>query len=54
MELYIKEGELYIRDAGSRNGIYIGNDRVYEAKITPDVDVVLAKVARIRNAKNKM
>ncbi len=48
MEVYVKDGEVYIRDVGSRNGIYIGNDRIYEAKITPDVDVVLAKVARIR------
>jgi len=37
-----------IRDAGSRNGIYIGGSRVYEARVSPDVDVVLAKVAKVR------
>jgi len=48
MELYIKDGDVYIRDAGSRNGIYIGGSRVYEARVSPDVDVVLAKVAKVR------
>ncbi|KUO80431.1 MAG: hypothetical protein AT707_03960 [Pyrobaculum sp. JCHS_4] len=48
MELYIKDGDVYIRDAGSRNGIYIGGNRVYEARVSPDVDVVLAKVAKVR------
>jgi Ca-activated chloride channel family protein len=48
MELYIKDGDIYIRDAGSRNGIYIGGSRVYEAKVSPDVDVVLARVAKVR------
>jgi hypothetical protein len=48
MELYIKDGDIYIRDAGSRNGIYIGGSRVYEAKVPPDVDVVLARVAKVR------
>jgi hypothetical protein len=48
MELYIKDGNIYIRDAGNRNGIYIGGSRVYEAKVPPDVGVVLARVAKVR------
>jgi len=48
MELYIKDGDIYNRDAGSRNGIYIGGSRVFETKVSPDVDVVLARVAKVR------
>ena len=47
MELYIKDEDIYVRDAGSRNGIYIGGSRVFEAKVSPDVDVVLARVAKV-------
>ncbi len=48
MELFVKDGEVYVRDAGSRNGIYIGGQRVTEFKISPDVDVVLARVATVK------
>jgi pSer/pThr/pTyr-binding forkhead associated (FHA) protein len=48
LELYIKDGDIYIRDAGSRNGIYIGGSRVFEARVSPDVYVVLARVAKVR------
>jgi uncharacterized protein YegL/metal-sulfur cluster biosynthetic enzyme len=48
LEIFVKDGEVYIKDAGSRNGVFIGGERVAEAKIGPDVDVVLAKVATVR------
>jgi hypothetical protein len=48
LEIFVKDGEVYIRDAGSRNGVFIGGERVAEAKIGPDVDVVLAKVATVK------
>jgi len=48
LEIFVKDGEVYIKDAGSRNGVFIGGERVAEAKIGPDVDVVLAKVATVK------
>ncbi len=48
LEIFVKGGEVYIKDAGSRNGVFIGGERVAEAKIGPDVDVVLAKVATVK------
>jgi Ca-activated chloride channel family protein len=48
IEIFVKDGEVYIKDAGSRNGIFIGGERVTEAKIGPDVDVVLAKAATVK------
>jgi len=47
-EIFARGGDVYIRDAGSRNGIFIGGERVVEAKISPDVDVALAKVVTIK------
>jgi len=48
LEIFVKDGEVYIKDAGSRNGVFIRGERVAEAKIGPDVDVVLAKVATVK------
>jgi uncharacterized protein YegL/metal-sulfur cluster biosynthetic enzyme len=48
LEIFVKGGEVYIKDAGSRNGVFIRGERVAEAKIGPDVDVVLAKVATVK------
>jgi len=48
IEVFDKDGEVYVRDVGSRNGIFVGGERVAEAKVDPDVDVVLAKVATIK------
>ncbi|MCC6021196.1 MAG: VWA domain-containing protein [Thermoproteaceae archaeon] len=48
LEIFTRGGEVYIKDAGSTNGIFIGGERIFEAKISPDVDIVLANVVTIK------
>lgn len=48
IEIFTKEGEVYIRDAGSKGGVYVGGMRVAETKIGPETTVNLGGVVNIK------